>query len=108
MQSRLKAYVRLIPLSQVCGAGMLFLFLTILSLAVLPELHEELHEDAHEEEHSCAVTLILSGGTDVPTIATQVESVSHFIPGLEVTCSVSLPPLFLCGYVREHAPPPLS
>jgi hypothetical protein len=90
------------------AAGVLILFLWVLCLAVFPDLHEEIHHDAHEEEHSCAVTLILSGGTETPIISTDVVYEVHATVAPQIVDSVSIPSFFLSGYLREHSPPPAA
>lgn len=90
------------------GAGLLFLFLTVLGVTVFPELHKSIHHDADEAEHSCAVTLILSGGTEAPLAAPQVEFAIHPVFSLASVPSFSLLSFFLSGFVPDHSPPSLS
>ena len=80
----------------------------VLTMTISPELHRLAHHDADDGEHSCIVTLILSGGTEVPLISLQADLFSHSFFSLGSFQSIRFPSFFLSGYVREHAPPSVS
>ena len=90
------------------GSGLLFLFGFVLSMALFPQLHEAVHEDAHDEDHSCAVTLILSGTTDVANVTTDIQFSAVDIITSKFFETFSTSSFFLSGYLRDHAPPSLS
>jgi hypothetical protein len=76
-------------------------------LAVCPELHELIHHDADDEYHDCAVTAILSGGSE----HTPVVPVAAHVPAPVLECfDVSFDAqvaasFFLSCRILEHAPP---
>jgi len=83
-------------------------FLIIAALAVSPHLHQLFHHDADRGDHECAVTVMISGGSDgspVPQIldaGTQFPTAFDFSPEI---LSHDVAPLFLSAHVFEHAPP---
>ena len=82
--------------------------LIVVVLAASPELHQLLHQDAGRSEHECAITVMLSGGSDgspVPQVFDPgaILLVAHqFLPEMH---SRDVAPLFLGAHVFEHAPP---
>jgi hypothetical protein len=82
--------------------------LIVVALAASPQLHQLLHQDADHGDHECAVTVMVSGGTDgslVPQIfeaGAILPTVFNFSP--EIHCH-DVAPLFLSAHVFEHAPP---
>jgi hypothetical protein len=82
--------------------------LIVVVLAASPQLHHLLHQDADRSEHECAITVMLSGGSDgslVPQVfaAGAILPIVHqFLPEMH---SRDVAPLFLGAHVFEHAPP---
>ena len=82
--------------------------LIVVVLAASPELHQLLHQDAGRSEHECAITVMLSGGSDgspVPQVFDPgaILLVAHqFLPEMHAR---DVAPLFLGAHVFEHAPP---
>jgi hypothetical protein len=79
----------------------------VVVLAASPGLHQLLHRDADHSEHQCAVTVMLSGGSDGSSApqsfgAVTMPVASGFLPTL---ASRDVAPLFLSAHVFEHAPP---
>ncbi|MDD2708400.1 MAG: hypothetical protein PHV34_10350 [Verrucomicrobiae bacterium] len=91
------------------GASLLGLFLLVLLAAFAPSLHKAVHDDADHEEHSCAVTLILSGGAEAPSLS---DGTALFLPAplliVEKAEETGASSAFLSGYIPEHAPPRFS
>jgi hypothetical protein len=52
----------------VAGALLIGFALTLL-MAASASFHTSVHEDADEQAHECAVTLMLSGGSDEPVLS---------------------------------------
>lgn len=90
------------------AAALLALLSMVLAMAICPELHEIVHHDAHDHGHSCAVTLLLSGGTDAPQICSDIAPPYAPIFASEIIESSPWPSFFFSVYVLEHAPPVLS
>ena len=82
--------------------------LIVVALAASPQLHQLFHYDADGSEHECAVTVMVSGGSDDSPIA-QVFEVGAILPValdfLPETRLCAVAPLFLSAHVFEHAPP---
>jgi hypothetical protein len=82
--------------------------LIVVVLAASPQLHQLLHPDADRSEHECAVTVMLSGGSDDSPVS-QVFDAGAILPialhVLPEMGSRDVAPLFLGAYVFEHAPP---
>jgi predicted Kef-type K+ transport protein len=82
--------------------------LVAVTLTASPKLHELLHRDADRGEHQCAVTVMLSGGSDDSPVS-QVFDVGAVFAGapdfLPEIHSPDVAPLFLTAHVFEHAPP---
>jgi hypothetical protein len=82
--------------------------LIVVVLAASPQLHQLIHQDADRGEHQCAVTVMVSGGSDGSPVP-QVFEVSVILPiafdFLPEMHSCDVAPLFLSAHVFEHAPP---
>jgi hypothetical protein len=82
--------------------------LVAVTLTASPKLHELLHHDADRGEHQCAITVMLSGGSDDSPVAevfdagTVLACAPDFLPE---THSRDVAPLFLTAHVFERAPP---
>lgn len=78
------------------------------TLAASPQLHELVHQDADHSDHECAVTVLISGGSD-GSWTLPVFEVSTFVHVVTVVLPDSgfadISPLFLSAHVLEHAPP---
>jgi hypothetical protein len=76
-------------------------------MAVCPSLHELIHHDADDEHHDCAVTMLLAGQLEQPTIDPIVIAKPALVPvPLEQTYeSRSFGSFFLSCRLLEHAPP---
>ena len=83
-------------------------FLAVLAMATSPSLHDLAHHDADQSDHHCAVTDMLSGGTDDGAPA-QAFTVAAILPHQFLSVAEFDPlwiaALFLTGCVLEHAPP---
>jgi hypothetical protein len=82
--------------------------LVIAALVASPNLHQLFHHDADHGDHECAVTVMISGGSD-GSLAPQVLDVgaifrtaSDFSSEIQ---TLDVAPLFLSAHVFEHAPP---
>jgi hypothetical protein len=82
--------------------------LVVAALAASPQLHQLLHHDADHSDHACAVTVMLSGGSDgclspqiLETGAILLAAFSYSL-GMRFT---DVSPLFLDARIFEHAPP---
>jgi hypothetical protein len=82
--------------------------LIVVALAASPQLHQLFHHDADGSEHECAVTVMVSGGSDDSPVA-QVFDGNAILPVAPdfqpETRSRDVVPLFLSAHVFEHAPP---
>jgi hypothetical protein len=82
--------------------------LVIAALVASPNLHQLFHHDADHGDHECAVTVMISGGSDgsqAPQVldpGTIFRTVSDFSLELQTP---DIAPLFLSAHVFEHAPP---
>jgi hypothetical protein len=82
--------------------------LIVVVLAASPQLHQWLHQDAGRSEHECAITVMLSGGSDGSPVPQAFDPgailpVAHqFLPEMH---SRDVAPLFLSAHIFEHAPP---
>ena len=82
--------------------------LVIAALAGSPHLHQTLHHDADRGDHECAVTVMISGGSDGSPVPQILDAGAifptpfDFSPELQ---SQDVAPLFLSAHVFEHAPP---
>jgi hypothetical protein len=90
-------------------AGLLIAHLLIVvALVASPQLHQLLHHDADHSDHECAVTVMISGGTDgssgppVFEADAMLPAASGFSQTMHSNDIVSL---FLSVHVFEHAPP---
>jgi hypothetical protein len=83
-------------------------FLIIAGLAASPYLHQLFHHDADRGDHECAVTVMISGGSDGSPVPEILDAGAifptpfDFSPKLQ---SQDVAPLFLSAHVFEHAPP---
>ena len=82
--------------------------LIVVALAASPQLHQLLHHDADRSNHECAVTMMVSGGSDGSSVP-QVLEPSVILPVvfdfLLETHLRDVAPLFLSAHIFEHAPP---
>jgi hypothetical protein len=82
--------------------------LIVVALAACPQLHQLLHNGAEHRDHECAVTVMISGGTD-GSCGSPVFDASAILPitfgSLPDVHSREVAPLFLSAHVLEHAPP---
>jgi len=83
--------------------------LIVVALAGSPRLHQLFHHDADGSDHECAVTVMVSGGSDDSPIP-QVFEAGAILPVvldflLPETHSRDVAPLFLSAHIFEHAPP---
>lgn len=82
--------------------------LVVVALAASPQLHQLLHHDADQSNHECAVTMMVSGGSDGSSVP-QVLEASVILPVvfdfLLETHLRDVAPLFLSAHIFEHAPP---
>jgi hypothetical protein len=82
--------------------------LIVAALAASPQLHQLFHHDADEGSHECAVTVMISGGSDGSPVP-QILDVGVISPAtfglLPEMPSHDVAPLFLSAHVFEHAPP---
>jgi hypothetical protein len=82
--------------------------LIVVALAASPQLHQLLHHGAEHRDHECAITVMVSGGSDgspVPQVFDPgaILPVAHqFLPEMH---SRDVAPLFLSAHIFEHAPP---
>jgi hypothetical protein len=82
--------------------------LIVVALAASPQLHQLLHHGADHRDHECAVTMMISGGTD-GSCGSQVFNANAILPiafgSLPEMHSRDVAPLFLSAHIFEHAPP---
>ena len=82
--------------------------LIVVALAASPQLHRLLHQDADHSDHECAVTVMVSGGSD-GSPAPQIFQASGILPtAFDFSPELhfhDVAPLFLSAHVFEHAPP---
>jgi hypothetical protein len=82
--------------------------LIVVVLAASPQLHQLLHHDADQSNHECAVTLMVSGGSDgssVPQILEAGAILPVVFDFLLEANSRDVSALFLGAHIFEHAPP---
>src|SRR5438552_13937302 len=82
--------------------------LIVVALAASPRLHQLFHHDADGNEHECAVTVMVSGGSDDSLVPQAFEAGAILPVALDFlpeTHSRDVVPLFLSAHVFEHAPP---
>ena len=83
--------------------------LIVVALAASPQLHQLFHHDADHSEHECAVTVMVSGGSDDSPVPQVFEAGAILPVALDFlqpeTHSGDVAPLFLSAHVFEHAPP---
>jgi hypothetical protein len=95
LKMRLRAFVT---------SGLVVAFLTALTLAASPQLHEKLHKVG--SQHECAATMIASGNCDhnaPPSVAPKIQDalVSPAFLGQHFRFVIASVP----SSVQEHAPP---
>jgi hypothetical protein len=82
--------------------------LIVVALAASPRLHQLLHHGADHGDHECAVTMMISGGTD-GSCGSPVFDANAIFPiafgSRPDMHSRDVAPLFLDAHVFEHAPP---
>lgn len=97
---------RTIPLiRRLVAGGLLALFMMVMSMTVFPQFHRWAHRDADRSDHSCAVTLILSGGTESPPYPAALGFNAVLVFSQPDGHSIRIPSDFLSRRVLEHAPP---
>jgi hypothetical protein len=83
-------------------------FLIISALAGSPQLHQLFHHDADRGDHECAVTVMISGGSDGSPVPQVLDAGTPFPIAFDFSpelLSQDVAPLFLSAHVFEHAPP---
>src|ERR1700756_4880086 len=83
-------------------------FLIIAGLAASPHLHQLFHHDADRGAHECAVTVMISGGSDGSPMPENLDTGTTFPTAFDFSpeiLSQDVTPLFLSAHVFEHAPP---
>ena len=82
--------------------------LVIAALVASPHLHEFFHHDADHDAHECAVTVMISGGSDGSPVPQVLDVGSICRMASDFASEIQTPdvvPLFLSAHVFEHAPP---
>jgi hypothetical protein len=82
--------------------------LVIAALAASPYLHQLFHHDADDAGHECAVTVMISGGSDGSLVPQVLDAGAIFRTAFDFSSEIQTPdlaPLFLSAHVLEHAPP---
>jgi len=86
------------------GIGMVIAFLTALTIASSPQLHEKLHKTS--SQHECAATILASGNCEhnaPPQGAPKLENAPNspaFLPQRLQSVIAAVP-----SSIQEHAPP---
>jgi hypothetical protein len=83
-------------------------FLIIAGLAASPHLHQLFHHDADRGDHECAVTVMISGGSDGSPVPQILDAGTRFPTAFDFSPEIlshDVAPLFLSAHVFEHAPP---
>ena len=83
-------------------------FLIISALAASPHLHQLFHQDADRGDHECAVTVMISGGSDGSPVPQILDAGTRFPTAFDFSPEIlshDVAPLFLSAHVFEHAPP---
>jgi hypothetical protein len=83
-------------------------FLIIAGLAASPHLHQLFHHDADRGDHECAVTVMISGGSDGSPVPQILDAGTRFPTAFDFSPEIlshDVAPLFLSAHVLEHAPP---
>jgi hypothetical protein len=82
--------------------------LVVAALVACPHLHQLFHHDADQRDHECAVTVMLSGGSD-EVVPPLIVIAAPFFGGsgesIAPTVAGEIAPLFLGAHIFEHAPP---
>jgi hypothetical protein len=82
--------------------------LIIAALAGSPQLHQLFHHDADRGDHECAVTVMISGGSDGSLVPQVLDSEAIFRTPFHFSSEIQTPdiaPLCLSAHIFEHAPP---
>jgi hypothetical protein len=82
--------------------------LVIAALAASPNLHQLFHHDAGRGDHECAVTVMISGGSDGSIVPEVLDAGAIFRTPCDFSSEIQTPdlaPFFLSAHVFEHAPP---
>jgi hypothetical protein len=83
-------------------------FLMVVALAASPQLHKLFHDDADHCDHECAVTVMISGGSDGSTPPQVFDAGTLLVQGSNLLPEIhpsDVPSLFLSAHIFEHAPP---
>jgi hypothetical protein len=82
--------------------------LVIAASVASPHLHQLFHHDADRSDHECAVTVMISGGSDGSLVPQVLDAEAIFRTPFHFSSEIQTPdiaPLFLSAHVFEHAPP---
>jgi hypothetical protein len=82
--------------------------LIVVALAAAPQLHQLFHHDADRGDHECAVTVMISGGSDGSLVPQVLDAGTIFLTAFDFSPEIQshhVAPLFLSAHVFEHAPP---
>jgi hypothetical protein len=82
--------------------------LIIAALAASPHLHRLFHHDADHGDHECAVTVMISGGSDGSAVPQILDAGAIFLTAFDFSPEIQshdVASLFLSAHVFEHAPP---
>jgi hypothetical protein len=82
--------------------------LIIAALVASPHLHQLFHHDADHGDHECAVTVMISGGSDGSLVPQVLDTGAIFRTAFDFSPEIrshDVAPLFLSAHVFEHAPP---
>jgi hypothetical protein len=82
--------------------------LVIAALVASPNLHQLFHHDADRGDHECAVTVMISGGSDGSLVPEVLDAKAIFCTPFDFSSEIQTPdlaPFFLSAHVFEHAPP---
>lgn len=82
--------------------------LMVVALAASPQLHQLLHPGADHCDHECAVTVMISGGSDGSPAPAVFDAGAPLVQGFNLLAEIhpsDVPSLFLSAHIFEHAPP---
>jgi hypothetical protein len=82
--------------------------LMVVALAASPQLHQLFHHDANHGDHECAVTVMISGGSDGSPTPPVFDAGTPLVQGFNLLAEIhpsDVPSLFLSAHIFEHAPP---
>jgi hypothetical protein len=82
--------------------------LMVVALAASPQLHRLFHHDADHCDHECAVTVMISGGSDGSSTPPVFDAGTLLVQGFSFLAEIhpsDVPSIFLSAHIFEHAPP---